>query len=56
MAEYLCTTEVLAHIGKQMGVKDLILSVEYPPTDEQYADTMAALIAALDGSTNDSQR
>lgn len=47
ICEYLMTTEILASVGKLIGVRDLIQSKHYPPTDEEMVDTFMAVVAAV---------
>ncbi|XP_069136496.1 large ribosomal subunit protein mL44-like [Argopecten irradians] len=45
--DYLVSDEMYAYIGSQLGLKDLIMKMDYPPTDEDYCITMKAVIGAL---------
>lgn len=44
---YLTEEEMLANIGSHLGLKDLILTDEYPPTSKTLSDTFKAVVAAL---------
>ncbi|ALC46650.1 mRpL44 [Drosophila busckii] len=44
---YLLSNESLAHVSLHLGTKDLILSTEYPPSEETLAKTLQAIIGAL---------
>ncbi|ERL88509.1 hypothetical protein D910_05895 [Dendroctonus ponderosae] len=44
---HLTSQEMLAHVGKHLGIKDLIKSLEYPPEERSLADTFRALVGAL---------
>jgi dsRNA-specific ribonuclease len=44
---FLTTDEMLARISFHIGSKDLILSKEYPPSRETYADVFNAIVGAL---------
>ena len=44
---YLTSDEMLSRVSYHIGTKDLILSKEYPPSRETYADVMKAIVGAL---------
>ncbi|OWF55290.1 39S ribosomal protein L44, mitochondrial-like [Mizuhopecten yessoensis] len=48
--DYLTSDEMFAYVGSQLGLKDIILKMDYPPTDEDYSVTMKAVIGALAAS------
>jgi large subunit ribosomal protein L44 len=45
--DYLLSEETLANVSFHLGTKDLILSVEYPPLRETFAQTFKAVVGAL---------
>ncbi|XP_033747725.1 39S ribosomal protein L44, mitochondrial-like [Pecten maximus] len=45
--DYLVSDEMFAYIGSQLGLKDIIMKMEYPPSEEDYCITMKAVIGAL---------
>nr|XP_022344022.1 39S ribosomal protein L44, mitochondrial-like [Crassostrea virginica] len=47
ICEYLMTTEILANVGKLIGIRDLIQSKHYPPTEREMVDSFLAVVAAL---------
>ncbi|XP_063709972.1 large ribosomal subunit protein mL44 [Culicoides brevitarsis] len=51
--KYLLSDDVLAHVSSHIGTKDLILSAEFPVTNEALAQTFKALVCALQQSTDD---
>ncbi|KAL1502458.1 hypothetical protein ABEB36_007596 [Hypothenemus hampei] len=52
VCDYLTTDEMLAHVAKYLGVKDLIKSVEFPPSTKTLADTFKAIVGALSYSAD----
>ena len=44
---YLTSDEMLSRISFHIGTKDLILSKEYPPSRETYANVFKAVVGAL---------
>ena len=44
---YLTSDEMLSRISFHIGTKDLILSKEYPPSRETYANVFKAIVGAL---------
>lgn len=48
--DYLLSTEKLAYISLNLGSKEIILSEEYPPSEESLARTFLAIIGALEQS------
>ncbi|XP_062574238.1 large ribosomal subunit protein mL44-like [Saccostrea cucullata] len=53
ICEYLMNQELLAHVGKLIGITDLIQSKYYPPTEEEMCTTFLAVVAALAKSQNE---
>ncbi|KAF5281870.1 hypothetical protein FQR65_LT14514 [Abscondita terminalis] len=47
---YLTSNTMLAHVAAYMGVKDIILSADYPVEEVTCADTFKAIVAALNRS------
>ncbi|CAG0888825.1 unnamed protein product [Cyprideis torosa] len=47
LSEHLLSPNVLCHVAKHLGLKDLILSNNYPPTDDEFAETFCAVIGCL---------
>lgn len=45
--KHLISNETLCYVSKHLGTKDLIMSADYPPTEEVYVRTVKALIGAL---------
>lgn len=50
---YLLSVEKLAHISLNLGSKELILAEEYPPSEQSLAQTLLAVIGALEESQKD---
>lgn len=50
--DYLLSEEILAKASLHIGTRDLILTAEYPVTNETLANTFLALVAALIESVN----
>lgn len=50
---YLLTIQKLAHVSSNLGTKDIIMAAEYPPSDESLANTLLAIIGALEKSRVD---
>ncbi|KAK2710474.1 hypothetical protein QYM36_011862 [Artemia franciscana] len=48
---YLCSTATLATSSNLIGSKDIILSNEYPPSEELLANTFKAIVFALEESS-----
>lgn len=48
---YLLSTEVLAHIALNLGMKELLLDAEYPPSNQSMAQSFLAVIGALEESS-----
>ncbi|KAG8195159.1 hypothetical protein JTE90_023336 [Oedothorax gibbosus] len=44
---YLMSPEVLSHISFNLGTKDLIFSVEYPPNELTLSDTFKAIVGSI---------
>lgn len=53
--KHLTSNEVLANISMNLGTKDIILSSEYPPTEQNYINTLKAIIGALFESSGDAR-
>lgn len=51
LVSYLTSTEQLSHIAKNIGIKDLVKSAEFPISDETLAQSLYAVIAALNRSS-----
>nr|XP_036675171.1 39S ribosomal protein L44, mitochondrial [Drosophila suzukii] len=51
IANFLLSTETLAHVSSHLGTKDLIHSTEYPPSAESLAQSLQAVIGALANSS-----
>ncbi|XP_008560209.1 39S ribosomal protein L44, mitochondrial [Microplitis demolitor] len=51
--DYLLSEEVLASRASLLGCKDIILTEEYPPSNQTLANTFFALVAALAKSTDE---
>lgn len=47
LINYLCSNEMLSHVGKCIGLKDIILTKEFPVTEETLSNTFKAVVAAL---------
>ncbi|XP_060532919.1 large ribosomal subunit protein mL44 [Cylas formicarius] len=45
--KYLMSKEMLSHVARHLGLKDLILAKEYPPENQTMSDTFKAVVAAL---------
>ncbi|RZC40427.1 39S ribosomal protein L44, mitochondrial [Asbolus verrucosus] len=45
--DYLTTEEMLAHVARYMGLKDIVLTAEFPVADSTLADSFKAVVAAL---------
>ncbi|CAG0895410.1 unnamed protein product [Darwinula stevensoni] len=50
--DYTTKSEVVANVASHIGVKDLILSAEYPPNEASHVKTFFALVGALEASQN----
>ncbi|KAJ8921129.1 hypothetical protein NQ315_013599 [Exocentrus adspersus] len=50
--EYLTTEDMLSHVGKHIGLKDLVLTNEFPVVNETLSNTFKAVVAALKQSQN----
>lgn len=48
ITDYLRSTQVMADISKWIGCKDIILTVEYPPSDQTMAETVFGLVAGIE--------
>ncbi|KAK0088548.1 hypothetical protein PV325_011609 [Microctonus aethiopoides] len=51
--DYLLSNQMLARSSSFIGTKDIILTEEYPPTEETMANTFLALVAALSESVDE---
>lgn len=47
-ASYLLSTEMLSHIGAHLGMIELLLDADYPPTKESMARSLLAVISAIE--------
>lgn len=52
---HLTSDEVLASVSQSLGTKDLIMSSEYPPTNDIYVNTLKAIIGALFESSGEAR-
>lgn len=50
IASYLLTTESLSKVALNLGMKELLLDAEYPPSNDSMAQSMLAVIGALEQS------
>lgn len=48
---YLLSVESLSNVAENLGMKDLLLDIDYPPSRESFAQSMLAVIGALQEST-----
>lgn len=53
LLDFLLSTEKLAYISQNLGSKEIIMAAEYPPSDESLAQTLLAIIGALEESQTD---
>lgn len=53
---YLLSEETLAYVASNLGMLDLLLDVDYPPSTESFARSLLAVIGALEKSTGDLER
>jgi large subunit ribosomal protein L44 len=51
LIKYLMDLETMGNVGLNLGLKDLILCEEYPPTNETFARSMFAIIGTLEKSS-----
>lgn len=51
IASFLLNTEMLSNVAFNLGMKDLLLDAEYPPSNESMAQSLLAVIGALEQST-----
>jgi large subunit ribosomal protein L44 len=47
LSDYLTTVDMLSHVALHMGLKDIILTAEFPVEKTTLADTFKAVVAAL---------
>lgn len=52
ICEYLVSDDVLADISMHLGIRDLILTPEYPPSNPTLANAFKAVICALEQSSS----
>ncbi|XP_066153875.1 large ribosomal subunit protein mL44 [Euwallacea fornicatus] len=52
VCDHLTTDEMLAHIAKHLGMRDLVKSQEYPPETKTLADAFKAIVSALSVSSD----
>uniref|UniRef100_T1ITY2 Large ribosomal subunit protein mL44 n=1 Tax=Strigamia maritima TaxID=126957 RepID=T1ITY2_STRMM len=55
LENYLLSTNVLAHVATNLGVKELLLSADYPPEQPTLANTFKAIVGALATDTSSDQ-
>lgn len=53
--KHLTSTEMLAHVSKNLGTKDLILAAEFPVEDKILAESLKAVIGALFESSGEAR-
>lgn len=53
--KHLSSNEVLAHVSKNLGTKDLILAAEFPVDEKTLADSLKAVIGALFESSGEAR-
>lgn len=53
--KHLTSDQSLAKISQNLGTKDLILSSEYPPTEQYYVQTFKAVVGALFESSGEAR-
>lgn len=53
IAAALTSQEKLANVSKHLGTKDIILSAEFPITEQLLAETLSAVVGALQKSSGD---
>ncbi|GBP05826.1 39S ribosomal protein L44, mitochondrial [Eumeta japonica] len=51
IASYLLSTETLSYVASHLGMKELLLDADYPPSKESMAQSLLAVIGALDQSS-----
>ncbi|KAM7360488.1 mitochondrial ribosomal protein L44 [Cochliomyia hominivorax] len=51
IATFLLATETLSNIALHLGMKELLLDAEYPPSNESMAQSLLAVIGALEQSS-----
>nr|CAG4642815.1 EOG090X0DYO [Evadne anonyx] len=51
--DHLLSTEMLAYVGKNIGLGDLLLCAEFPCVDETFSTSFQALVAALEKSSGE---
>ncbi|XP_067648237.1 large ribosomal subunit protein mL44 [Eurosta solidaginis] len=50
-ANYLLSTEMLAHIGAHLGMTELMLDTDYPPSRESLSHSLLAVVSAIEQTT-----
>ncbi|XP_044261320.1 39S ribosomal protein L44, mitochondrial [Tribolium madens] len=50
--DYLTSVDMLSHVAVHLGLKDIVLTSEFPVENETLADTLKAVVAALKESQN----
>lgn len=53
--QHLVSEKTLAHVSKNLGTKDLILSAEFPVSDRTFASNLKALVGALFESSGEAK-
>lgn len=53
--KHLMSNETLTHVSKNLGTKELIMSSDYPPTDDVYVKTLKAIVGALFESSGEAR-
>lgn len=51
IASYLLSTDTLSNVALHLGMKELLLDAEYPPSQESMAQSLLAVIGALEKSS-----
>lgn len=51
--DHLLSSEILAHVAKNIGLGDLLLCAEFPCIDETFSKSFKALVAALEKSSGE---
>lgn len=54
--DYLLSIDTLSYVAQNLGMKDLLLDTDYPPSSESFAQSLLAVIGALEESTGDLER
>ncbi|XP_013111424.2 large ribosomal subunit protein mL44 [Stomoxys calcitrans] len=51
IVSYLMSTDTLSHVALHLGMKELLLDADYPPSNESMAESLKAVIGALEKSS-----